>query len=279
MTETPVTRERWSFGAPLMGYAWQVSDPKANLLLHHGYGEYAGRYVEGYTRLIPQLNALGISVFAYDAQGHGRSTGMRGATDMKKAVAYHLAARDVLHADDRPLFLFGHSLGGLVTAASTAYRQTGLAGVVLSAPALKIPLNPVLKAIAGAVAVIAPTARLTAPLDADAISRDASVVTAYRDDPMVIKRAPAARLGATALAVLERAWGQFPDWQVPVLVVHGDADRLVPVEGSRQFIEAIAAEDKALKEFLGGYHELLNDHDREAALETILSWLGARIPA
>ena len=105
------------------------------------------------------------------------------------------------------------------------------------------------------------------------------VVTAYRDDPMVIKRAPAARLGATALAVLERAWGQFPDWQVPVLVVHGDADRLVPVEGSRQFIEAIAAEDKALKEFLGGYHELLNDHDREAALETILSWLGARIPA
>ena len=46
MTETPVTRERWSFGAPLMGYAWQVIDPKANLLLHHGYGEYAGRYVE-----------------------------------------------------------------------------------------------------------------------------------------------------------------------------------------------------------------------------------------
>ena len=268
--------ERWRSAAPVVGYAWRAAQPKANVLLHHGYGEYAERYVHSHNRLIPALNAAGFSVFAYDATGHGRTDGPRGATDMKKAVAHHLDARDSLSFDDAPLYLFGHSLGGLVTAASAADCQQGVAGVILSAPALKIELAPILKAVAGLVASIAPTARLTAPLDADAISRDAAVVAAYRNDPMIIKRAPAARLGATALQVLERAWTEFDSWKLPVLVIHGDSDRLVPVEGSRRFIDTVPAEDKTLETFAGGYHELLNDHDRDRALETILSWLSAR---
>ncbi|WP_300396705.1 alpha/beta hydrolase [Henriciella sp.] len=273
MTET----ERWISGAPVVAYAWRAERPKANLLLTHGYGEYAERYVTGYHGLIPALNAAGISVFAFDMPGHGRTPGPRGATDLKRTVSHHLAARETLKVDKRPLFLMGHSLGGLVTAASAAHDPDGVSGVVLSAPALEIPANPVLKAVAGAVAAIAPTARLTAALDADGISRNAAVVEAYRDNPMVIKRAPAARLGATAFKVQDRAWREFGDWQLPVLIVHGDADRLVPIKGSRRFIETIPARDKTLEEFAGGYHELLNDHDRDRALETILGWLKARI--
>lgn len=266
----------WKFGAPVAGYQWPVDGAKANLLLQHGYGEYVGRYVHHYHALIPALNAAGYSVYGFDAEGHGRTPGPRGATDMKRAVSHHLAAREALEADSIPLFLFGHSLGGLITAASAAYRQEGVRGVVLSAPALKIELNPVLKAIAGLVASVAPAARLTPPLDADAISHDAALVEAYRDDPMVIKRAPAARLGATALKVLERAKTQFPGWELPVLVIHGDADRLVPIEGSREFVDAISASDKTLEVFEGGYHELLNDTEKARALETVIGWLQAR---
>ncbi|MEM5518540.1 lysophospholipase [Henriciella sp. AS95] len=268
----------WTFGEKVQGYAWEVATPRANLLLQHGYGEYAGRFVTSYNRLIPNLNALDINVYAFDAEGHGRSPGARGATDMKRAVAHHLAARDMLEEREEPLFLMGHSLGGLITAASVAYRPEGVSGTVLSAPALKIELNPVLKAIAGLVASIAPTARLTPPLDDDAISRDAAVVETYRNDPMVITRPPAARLGATVFKVLERAWEQFPDWDVPVLVVHGDADRVTPIEGSRAFIETIGEGDKQLVEFPGGYHELLNDYDADKALATVLDWLKPRLP-
>lgn len=268
----------WTFGNKVQGYAWEVTSPRASLLLQHGYGEYAGRYVMSYNRLIPNLNALDINVYAFDAEGHGRSPGPRGATDMKRAVAHHLAAREVLETREEPLFMMGHSLGGLITAASVAYRPEGVSGAVLSAPALKIELNPALKAIAGFLASIVPTARLTPPLDADAISRDAAVVEKYRNDPMVITKAPAARLGATAIKVLERARSSFSDWDVPVLVIHGDADRLTPIEGSRAFVEAIGASDKQLVEFAGGYHELLNDHEADKALATVLDWLKPRLP-
>ena len=82
---------------------------------------------------------------------------------MKRAVAHHLAAREVLETREEPLFMMGHSLGGLITAASVAYRPEGVSGAVLSAPALKIELNPALKAIAGFLASIVPNRRRAEP--------------------------------------------------------------------------------------------------------------------
>ncbi|WP_084398051.1 alpha/beta hydrolase [Henriciella aquimarina] len=276
MDGTTPAGESWDFGQPVAGYAWRVPAPRANLLLHHGYGEYAERFVESYSRLIPTLNAKGFSVFAYDAEGHGRSPGPRGSMDMMKAVAIHQAARKALADADEPLFLMGHSLGGLVTAASVSDAPDGAAGVVLTNPALEIELSPVLKVIAGVVAAVAPHARLTPQLENDAISRDPEVIAAYDADPMVINEAPTARVGTTALRLIKKAWAQFPDWTVPVLVLHGDADRIVPVEGSRRFFDTIASADKKLEVFEGGYHELLNDLERERALAAIISWLDAR---
>lgn len=270
--------EVWRFGAPVAGYAWRVEGAHANLLLMHGYGEYATRYVAQYNQLIPALNAAGISVFAFDAQGHGASPGPRGATDMQQAVHHHRMAREALALESLPILLFGHSLGGLITAASVAEDGKGVAGVVLSAPALKIELSPVLKAIAGFIAMIAPAARLTPPLEAEAISRDAAVVDAYRNNPDVITKPPAARLGATAVKVLEGAWPKFASWQAPVLLVHGDADRLTPIEGSQKFFETVPVADKTLDVFEGGYHELLNDTERDRALAVILSWVERHVP-
>ncbi|RIJ23474.1 lysophospholipase [Henriciella barbarensis] len=274
-----IKAEAWRFGAPVAGYAWRVEEAKANLLLMHGYGEYATRYVAEYNQLIPALNKAGFSVFAFDANGHGASPGPRGATDIKQAVHHHQMAREALTLESKaPVVLFGHSLGGLITAASVAGKPDGVEAVILSAPALEIELNPVLKALAGLIAAIAPAARLTPPLEADAISRDRSVVEAYRNNPDVITKPPAARLGATAVSVLEAAWKRFSAWQVPVLIIHGDADRLTPIEGSQRFFEMIGVSDKTLDVFEGGYHELLNDTERDRALAVILSWLERHVP-
>ena len=144
----------------------------------------------------------------------------------------------------------------------------------MSAPFLKIELNPALKAAGNLIALVA--ARPIPPLEADAISRDEAVVEAYRNNPDIIIKALSARLGDSG----ERTGTgreEVSEWQVPVLTLHGDADRLTPVEGSTQFFETVAV--KTLDTFEDGYHELLNDHERDRALTTIVDWLKARLPA
>jgi acylglycerol lipase len=267
--------EAWDFGRSLSGHAWRSPAPRASLLLAHGFAEYAERYVEHYNRIIPRLNAQGFDVYAFDLDGHGRSPGARGVADLCKAVEDHRAARRAL-AGDKPLFLLGHSLGGLVTAASVAADQSNVAGVVLSAPALLISAPAHLRAIAGLVSVFAPSARLVPPLDADGLSRIPEEVEAYRNDPMVSDTRVPARTGATAITVAEQAWTRYPDWTTPVLVLHGEMDRATDPEGSKRFAATIRASDKQLVLYPEGRHELLNDLERDAALDLILAWLGER---
>ncbi len=270
-----MSAEAWDFGRGLSGYAWRAQHPRANLLLTHGFAEYAERYVAHYHGLIPKLNALGFDVHGWDMRGHGRSPGARGVADLREAIADHHAARRALAG--KPLFLFGHSLGGLVTAASAAQDQTGIAGVVLSAPALLISAPAHLRAIAGFAAMIAPGARLVPPLDADGLSRIPAEVEAYRSDPMISDTRVPAKTGASAIDVAEAAWKRYPNWTIPVLALHGEHDRATDPEGSKRFIATIAATDKHLQLYPEGRHELLNDLDRDAALDVILAWLSARL--
>ncbi len=270
-----MSTEAWDFGRGLSGYAWCTPNARANVLLTHGFAEYAERYVEHYHQLVPKLNALGFDVYGWDVRGHGRSTGARGVADMHEAVADHRAARRALGG--KPLFLFGHSLGGLVTAASVAEDASDVAGVVLSAPALLITAPAHLRAIAGLVAAFAPGARLAPPLDADSLSRIPEEVAAYRNDAMVSDPRVPAKTGATAIAVSEQAWARYPQWRTPVLVLHGEQDRATDPEGSKRFAAMIPAADKQLVLYPEGRHELLNDLDRDAAMDVISSWLRERL--
>ncbi|MBL8544776.1 MAG: lysophospholipase [Hyphomonadaceae bacterium] len=267
----------WDFGRGLAGYVWPSPQARANLLLTHGFAEYAERYVAHYHALVPKLNALGVDVYAWDMRGHGRSPGARGVADLNAAVADHRAARRLLAAQGKPLFLFGHSLGGLVTAASVAEDASDVAGVILSSPALAISAPAHLRAIAGIVSVFAPSARLVPPLDPEGLSRIPEEVAAYRSDPMVSDTRVPAKTGATAIAVAEQAWKRYGDWRTPVLVLHGEQDRATDPEGSKRFTAMVKADDKRLVLYPEGRHELLNDLDRDAAMDVVLSWLRQRI--
>ncbi len=267
----------WDFGRGLRGYAWRAPNAKANILLMHGFAEYAERYVARYSQLIPRLNGLGIDVYAFDLRGHGRSPGARGVADIKQAVADHRAARKAITADGKPLFVFGHSLGGLISAASVAGDQDKVAGVVLSAPALHITAPAHLRVIANIFALLSPSLRLLPVSDASGISRIETEVEAYKNDPMISGLSVPAKLGATAIPVAETAWSQYPQWRVPVLVLHGEQDTMTDPNGSKRFIEMIAAPDKKLELYPDGRHELLNDLDRDAAMKVISDWLGKRV--
>lgn len=269
---TDRTPDPWNIGTGVRGYRWRGPDAKASLLLQHGYAEYAGRYVERYSHLIPRLVSAGFEVYAFDMRGHGGSPGARGATDIEGAVQDHLAARKILR-DGRPTFLFGHSLGGLVTAASVARDPRDVAGVVLSAPALLLTAPRALRLLAKGIARVAPTLGIAAPQPASGISRDAAEVRLFERDPQMFRGRMPARLAATALTVAADGWARYPDWTAPTLTLHGTDDTYTDPKGSSLFHALIRSTAKEFASVQNGRHELLNDLDHDVVLDIILSWL------
>lgn len=271
------TPQPWETGAPVVGYHWPAPAPRAAVLLTHGLGEYAGRYAQRYNRLIPRLQEAGFSVYAQDLRGHGASAGRRAVVNARELVADHLLARETLRGQPLPVYAFGHSLGGLITAASVARDPRGLSGVILSSPALLVGEDEPrwLRAAAPLLARIAPNAGTTV-LDSAGLSRVAEEVEAYRADPQVYQGKVPALTAASMLGLSGELWAHYERWHLPTLVLHGDADRLTDVRGARRFVEAIPAGDKTLHLVGGGHHELLNDEGRDEALAWILGWLRER---
>ncbi|MGH9309831.1 MAG: alpha/beta fold hydrolase [Vicinamibacterales bacterium] len=274
----PIRCEPWDIGTGVTGYVWHAPNPKAVLLLQHGYAEYAQRYVKQHDQLIPHLLAAGVSVYAIDLWGHGRSPGWRGLVDVDQALQDHLAARRKLQGQPLPLFLAGHSLGGLVAAGSVARNQDGVRGVILMSGALLYETSATFRAVIGAAAFIAPTIPLP--------RRSASVRDLYegvendafvRNDPLIYRDRMPMLVAATGAAMAHDNWKLYPDWKVPVLMMHGTKDTWTNPEGSRMLFTTVASQDKALHLVDGGYHELLNDTRKSATRAVLLTWLERRL--
>jgi alpha-beta hydrolase superfamily lysophospholipase len=267
----------WDIGTGVEGYVWDAPRPRAVLLLQHGFGEYAERYVRRYNQLIPRLLDIGISVHAFDLEGHGRSPGRRAVTEVERAVSDHLAARRKLAARSLPVFLFGHSLGGIVTATSVVRDPRRIEGVILSSAALYVRSIALTRAFARLISRVAPALPLVR-LAPTGISRDPEEVRAFMADPLVFHGRMPAGLAASILLTAHDNWPRYSGWQLPTLAIHGTADTFTDPEGSRRLISTIGAPDKTLHLVDGGYHELLNDTGRDATLEVVLSWLQRRLP-
>ena len=266
----------WDIGTGVRGYAWDAPRPRAALLLQHGFAEYAERYVHQYSAVVSHLLDIGLSVYAFDLQGHGRSPGRRVATDVERAVTDHLAARRMLAVQPLPLFLLGHSLGGIVAATSVVHDPTCVRGVILSSPVLQVTANPVERIFARPLAALLPFLPVRR-IDRADLSRLREQVALVENDPLMYHGAMPARLAASILSTTRANWPRYREWRAPTLVIHGTADRITEVEGSRRFIETIASEDRTLHLVDGGYHELLNDIGREETLRVVLEWLERRL--
>lgn len=265
-------------GAPVVGYVWEAPQPRGVVLLAHGIGEYAQRYVDRYHGLIPALVSGGFTVYSYDQRGHGASAGRRAQVDLNVLVDDHLKAREALrHQTNLPVFLLGHSMGGLIAAASAARDPRGLSGVILSSPALLVgEEEPALtKRLAPVLAKLAPGAPVT-QLPTSGLSRLKDEVAAYEADPQVYHGKVLALSASTMLSLSSGLWKQYSRWNLPTLVFHGSQDKITDPRGSRRFHEVIPAKDKTFMEFEGGFHELLNDEPRAEVRELILGWLRGR---
>lgn len=257
---------------------WTPDDPAtvvADVVLVHGYGEHSGRYIP----VAEFLTENGFTVNALDHRGHGSTTGVRrGEVDSFDSLVDDLAGFVETVRSGRPLFLYGHSMGGLATVRLAERGDTDFTGLVLTGPALatagSIPAP--LVAMANVIGLLAPWLP-TIALEGDAISRDEAVRADYDADPLNYRGKLNARTGREINMAMQRAHAHAGSIEAPVLVMHGDADRLAAPEGSRRLVGAVSSDDVTLREWPGAYHELHHEPERQQVLDEILDWMRARI--
>ena len=253
------------------GGAW-AGPPWGSVLLVHGLGEHSGRY----EHVGDQLTGAGLEVAAYDHRGMGGSGGRRG--DVERWSEYHddLEARLAdLRAGARggPVVLYAHSLGGLITAGYLLDERPKPDLAVLSSPALDSALPGWKKRLAPVLARVGPTVAIANGIDGQTLSRDPSVAARTVDDPSCVK-VSTARFGALALAEQARVRAGAPKgFGIPTLVIHGEADRLVPVGASAVLEDAPLVERRTYPELR---HELHNEPEGPAIVDEIIAWLRER---
>ena len=258
--------------------SWTPEEPaRAAILLVHGLGEHSSRY----EYFAAHCTARGFAVHTLDHYGHGRSEGLRGHVERFSVYLDGLRALrdDVRNRQaDLPLFLLGHSMGGLIAASFLGEDQASFRGCVLSGPALKSDVEPpkVVMAIVRFISWLAPTVPLIG-LDPGGVSRDPDVVAAYVRDPLVHHGKATARLITELSSSMRGALGAAPAITLPLLVMHGDADVLTSLAGSQALYDTAGSADKTLKLYPGLYHEIFNEPERDEVLGDMSAWLEAHL--
>jgi len=258
---------------------WQAWLPEgerhASVVIAHGASEHGGRYGHVVEEMVP----AGYGVYAIDHRGHGRSGGRRAVIDR---LAYAVADLDTLidlvarEDDGRRPYLLGHSMGGCISIAYALEHQAKLAGLMLSAPLAIVKASAPQRAIVRMLSVLAPGLGVTG-IDTRTISRDPEEVRAYEQDPLVFH----GKLQARTAVELADAAATFPkglaSLTLPLLVMHGSADRLVPAASAEMVYTQAGSPEKTLKLYEGFYHELFNEPqaDRARPLSDLSTWLDA----
>ena len=261
-------------GGTVYAQRWLPDDDAVGVVvILHGLAEHSGRY----RALAQHLVARRYAVHTYDQRGHGHSAGTRAYVGrfewLVADAAGQLAAARAAHPSV-PVFLFGHSMGGAV-ALATAIAHPALAdGLVLSAAAVGAdPAVPRLQLLVGRLlSVIAPSTGILR-LDASGVSRDPGVVAAYKNDPLVYRRALPARTLVALLGAMERLLARAPELALPVLVLHGTADSLVPLRYAEPVYARLGSVDRTVIRYDGLYHEVFNEPEHERVMGDLDGWL------
>ena len=258
--------------------------PRAVLLNLHGLGDHSGLYA-GVAEALP---ARGIAVHAYDHRGHGRSAGQRAYIRRWDDYLDDLAAFLAVASKEEPgvpLFLLGNSLGGLIAldfaiarmSAAGASGKAQIRGVVAASPPLgAVGVPPVLMALGRVMSRVWPRFSLEVGMDLTGLARDPAIARELVADPLFHRRGTA-RLSTEVTAAIERVQRTAPLLQLPVLLLHGGADRMVPPEGTREFFARLTVADRTLREYPHAYHALFADLDADVVLADLAGWIEARL--
>lgn len=247
------------------------------LVLSHGLGEHARRY----DHVVERLGALGLTVYALDHRGHGRSGDKRlelkSWSDFVADLHELFRIARAAHPGTKN-FLLGHSMGGAIALSYALEHQADLDALMLSGPAvvlgdstpkIMIPIGKLIGRIAPGVPVQS--------LDAADVSRDPAVVAAYEQDPLVHHGKIPAGLAAQFVGAMESYPARLPSLTLPVLLQHGSEDKLADVSGSRMIAEKAGSTDLTIEVYDGLFHEVFNEPENDRVLDDLVDWLSPRV--
>lgn len=274
------TEWNWSHaGYQLYAQAWAPEKPRAVIALVHGFAEHGGRYAH----VADFFCREGIAVLAIDQYGHGKTEGPRGYSPSLEAsmdAIGTLLEEAAKRFPGVPRFLYGHSMGGNMVLNYTLRRKPAIAGVIATAPWLRLGFEPPAfkMFLAKIMKNVYPKFPEKADLDTGALSRDAAEVRKYEQDPLVHNTARAGTFFDTHHAA---SWAieNANALTIPCYVAHGTADRLIAFSGSADFVKNAPKALITFQPWEGFYHELHNEPqaDREKVLNSILNWVSSRI--
>ncbi len=267
-------------GLKLYEASWRppTGEPRAAVVLLHGLKDHADRYAEVATALV----GSGYAVHAFDLRGHALSEGERAFVERFDDYVADLGLfvqRVQAEHPGKPLFLFGHSMGGAISTLYALENQSRLGGLILSAAALKPgkDVNAVLVALSGVASALTPRAKLLEGEETK-FSRDPQVVAQMKSDPLILQGNGPARTGAELLKAMDRIGQRAGELSLPVLALHGTADQLTNPEGSAELIAKAVSTDKTLTTYEGLVHDLVHEPERAKVIADLIAWLDTRAP-
>jgi alpha-beta hydrolase superfamily lysophospholipase len=254
-------------------------EPKAVICLIHGLGEHIGRYEHVGAAFVD----AGYALLEFDLRGHGKSGGPRGHAPSAEAFFKDIEAF-VQDAAKRypsaPRFLYGHSLGGLLTLSYAVTHKADVKGLLVSSPGLRTAIHDQ-KAklmLAKVLGSLAPTVTLVSDLDTAALSRDPQVVKDYVNDPLVHNKITTG-FGKAGLLLTDLAFQNASKLAVPLLLAYCSGDTIAFPRGSEEFASLAPQNLVTLKRFEGLYHEPHNEPEKAEVLKTYIQWLDAQVKA
>jgi alpha-beta hydrolase superfamily lysophospholipase len=263
-------------GLELFFRSWRPSSaPRAVVVIVPGFNSHSGYY----EWVAERLTARGLAVYAIDLRGRGQSEGERFyvarfedyVSDVHGLVTVVRGREGAL-----PVFILGHSAGGVVATLYAADHQAELAGLVCESFAFKVPAPDVALAVLKGLSHVAPHAHVLRLKNED-FSRDPVIVRQMNEDPLIADEKQPTQTIAEMVRADQRLEREFPNFTLPLLILHGTNDKATKPSGSQQFYDTAASKDKTIKLYDGGYHDLLNDTIRDQVMADVTGWIEARV--
>jgi len=260
-------------GIELYYQSWlPVASPKASVVIVHGGGDHGGRFSNVVNFLVPENYA----VYAMDWRGHGKSPGVRGHinswSDLRNDLGKFIKLVHQKHPDI-PLFLFGHSMGGVIVLDFCLHHTLNISGIVCTSPAIgQLGISPVLWQIARVLDKLWPSLSLPTGLDITKLTHDEDFIRYTKTDPLYHRKA-SPRFGMEVKKTVEFIHQHAHKITLPMFLIHGTDDEIASIEGSRSFVTKCNNPRLKYKEYNDGYHELFNDNMKAKVMEDIINWL------
>jgi acylglycerol lipase len=264
-------------GLKIATRSWQpAGKPRAVMILIHGFNAHSAYFAWP----AEQFAGKGLACYALDLRGRGKSEGERFYVEK---FSDYLGDVDRLVRVARsenpglPVFVLGHSVGGVIASSYVFEHQNEIAGLISESFAYDVGLPDAAALLLKGISHLAPHLHVYT-LKNEIFSRDPAAVARMNNDPLIEKESQPAETSAEVLKASELLTEHFPKFTVPVLILHGTADKATRPAGSERFYRMAGSKDKTLKLYEGHFHDLLNDVDKEIVMADIQAWIDARIP-